>query len=361
MMRITIIFHKNCFGGSVKIQNFLAKVFREKGYVVSLLALENSEEEGYFTHENYDVIWKNGEPSYFFAKLLAFKTAIEETQPDLIISAVDYNNRFSVFSSKLLNKKVIACEHGNHTTLTAYKRGRLKGYLRSLRRRMMRFLSYKMADAVTFLTHFDFDYYQYLSHRYIMLNPVTTMIPNNNLECVKENIILFPSRLDENKRPLFLLEAFTKVNTKGFKIVFLGEGNQLENCQKFAKQHHLDVQFLPFTTDIESWYQKAKIVVLTSLSEGLPNILVEAMFYNCVRLATDCLTGPKELIDDGVDGFLSNVNDCDEFSRKLQQLIDDENLRIKMCENAKLRCQDFLPEKVAQSWISLVEEINSKK
>ncbi len=77
----------------------------------------------------------------------------------------------------------------------------------------------------------------------------------------------------------------------------------------------------------------------------MPNILVEAMFYDCARISTNCITGPQELISDGVDGFLINVDDEEEYARKLQSLINDEQLRLSFCERAKVRCDEFSPEK----------------
>lgn len=221
-MRVTIIFHKNCFGGSVRVQHFLSNLLLQNGYEVSLLALENGDDRGYFDNFKFDIIWKK--KMGFWKNFHFFKKAISHTNPDLVISAIDYNNRFAVLATKILGKKIVICEHGNHLNLVSYGSASKKCI-----RRLFRFISYKLADTVTFLTYFDYNYFSYLKKKIVMLNPVMTEINYlDDNQSQKENIILFPSRMDENKRPMFILKAFSKIHDSGFKLVFLGGGRRVK-------------------------------------------------------------------------------------------------------------------------------------
>ena len=83
------------------------------------------------------------------------------------------------------------------------------------------------------------------------------------------------------------------------------------------------MEFLGNVSDIASLYKRAKVLLSCSNFEGLGNTLIEAINYDCVRVATKT-SGAKELIKDGFDGLLCEINDADQMSKKLANLLQDE-------------------------------------
>ncbi|WP_260173473.1 glycosyltransferase [Campylobacter sp. 19-13652] len=187
-----------------------------------------------------------------------------------------------------------------------------------------------------------------------MYNPVDLKIPLNLAQ--KENIVLFPSRLDKNKRLDFLICAFSLLDDelkRSYKIVVCGDGEERASGERLAKSLGINLQVLGFVKDIQNYYAKAKVVAMSSRSEGFGNVLVEAIPFDCARISTKAIAGPAELIKDGWDGFLSEIDDVNEFSQKLGLLLRDDGLRAEFCKNARARLAEFDPKHIAQKWVDL--------
>ena len=96
-----------------------------------------------------------------------------------------------------------------------------------------------------------------------------------------------------------LIEAFAILApTHKVRLVILGEGNERENLQNLIRKYSLEerVHLLGNVENPLKYYAAGKVFVLSSHVEGMPNVLVEAMVAGCTPVATDCPTGPRELI-----------------------------------------------------------------
>jgi len=113
--------------------------------------------------------------------------------------------------------------------------------------------------------------------------------------------------------------------------------------------------------DSESLYERAKIVVVTSRAEGFCNILMESLFFGIARISTDCIAGPRELINDGVDGFLCPVGDSAQIAKKLEILMSDEKLRDTLVQNANKRTADFSIETIGKKWTDFINSSLEQK
>ncbi|MBB1472229.1 glycosyltransferase [Luteimonas sp. MC1782] len=112
-------------------------------------------------------------------------------------------------------------------------------------------------------------------------------------------------------------------------LLFIGDGPKRVLLEQQVEQLGMraSVQFCGQRKDVGSELGRASIFAFTSLSEGFPNALAEALAAGCACVSYDCPTGPSELIQDGVNGFLVPLGDESLFALRLQQLIDDESLR----------------------------------
>ncbi|MDO5046105.1 glycosyltransferase [Campylobacter sp.] len=340
--KICLVIYINMFGGSIKVARALYDALIHSGFEVSVLNVLKSDEDGFF--DDVKMTNLNLETSNFLRKsFVEFKKFFSKNKFDLIISFAG----FGAYTLALADTKtkLIISEHGNHTN---HKNLLSKALVK---------LAYKRADFVTFLTKFDYDFYA-LKHSTVIKNPFF-MTNGADEKIAKENIILFPSNLSSNKRLEFLIKAFALVpasRRNGYKIVVCGSGDT-KKYQKLADEKGVSVEFLGAVKDIENFYQKAKIVALTSLSEGLSNILIEAIFFDCARISVDCICGPSELIKDGFDGFLCDVNDESEFAKKLEILINDEKKAQEFIVNARARKSEFELENFRAEWLKVIDRV----
>ncbi len=131
-------------------------------------------------------------------------------------------------------------------------------------------------------------------------------------------IILSAARLEPHKGVLSLVRAFAKVRTKrDALLVLLGEGTLQERIadevQALGLTDH--VAMLGFVKNPYAYMSKADVFVLASEFEGLPNVLIQAMAFGTPIVATDCKSGPAEILEGGRFGTLVPVKDEEALAR----------------------------------------------
>ena len=175
----------------------------------------------------------------------------------------------------------------------------------------------------------------------------------------KENIILFVGRLISLKGCDVFLKAMSLVDKellKDWKIVIAGAGEERQRLELIAhEQLHLNAEFIGQTSDVASLYERSKILVSSSKTEGLPNVLIESVFFNCARVAT-ATSGAKELIEDGKDGFLVPIDDVKALGSKIELLMRDEELRQELVKNVNERKNAFKTDQIYQKWMDFITQ-----
>ena len=102
--------------------------------------------------------------------------------------------------------------------------------------------------------------------------------------------------------------------------------------------------------DLDTIYRGAGIYALTSLQEGLPTVLLEALSYNVPCVSFDIETGPDEIIDDGYSGMLVKAYNEADFAAALEKLMSDDTLRIQYSANAENSIQKFSMDISLRKW-----------
>ena len=279
-----------------------------------------------------------------FRKISALRACFKEISPDVIISFIDWTNVACAVANLGLKSKLIASEHHENEHLKGFKF------------RLIRDLAYRNVDGLSVLTQNDLDYYKFVKNRTILHNPFFLKEPQG-LE--KENIILSVGRLEFVKGYDIYLKALTKIDKElleGWEIKIAGEGSGGAEIKNLADELGLNVKFLGHVEDIAPYYERAKIFVTSSRSEGLSNVLIEAANFDCARLSSDTVGG-KELIEDEVSGLLFKNEDKEELARKLTRLLKDESLRQSLVENARKDLGKFKLHNVMEKWRKFVGEV----
>jgi glycosyltransferase involved in cell wall biosynthesis len=126
-----------------------------------------------------------------------------------------------------------------------------------------------------------------------------------------------------------------------FAVVGDGKGDELVKAKHQAEQLGLkdSIYFTGHRSDLLDAYSSLDIFLMTSVTEGLPNTILEAMAMK-VPVVSTSVGGVPELIVDGEHGFLCSVGDAEALSRKVIELIQRPGLRVKFAENARKRVEE---------------------
>lgn len=155
-----------------------------------------------------------------------------------------------------------------------------------------------------------------------------------------------------------LIEAYAKsiLPTKNIHLVLLGDGEQKHMLLNVAKDKNVadKVHFLGYQQNPFSYLKKARFFVLSSLNEGLPNVILESLACETPVIAFDCSSGPREMIQHKVNGLLVANQDVEKLSEAMNLLVEDENLYRYCKQNALQSVQSFSVSTIGQQWLDLM-------
>lgn len=163
----------------------------------------------------------------------------------------------------------------------------------------------------------------------------------------EDTVILFVGRLDLVKGVDYLIKAAKKVAIDNDKVKFIivGDGSLKPKYLKETKNYTDKIKFLGFRTDIPDLMNISDIFILTSLSEGACNVVLEASASGLPVIATKVGEVP-EIIIDGETGILVGSKDTGSLVISLQKLINDPLLGKKMGMAGRLRIKSKYSEKI---------------
>ena len=140
-----------------------------------------------------------------------------------------------------------------------------------------------------------------------------------------------------------------------WRLRIVGDGELRETLQKQIGLLGLadSVELGHAETDMQSVYRNADIYAMTSLYEGLPMVLLEAQAAGLPIVSMACKCGPRDVITDGVDGFLVAEGDTGAFAVKLRQLMSDDGLRKQMGLTARKSSDRYDETLIMDKWVQL--------
>jgi glycosyltransferase involved in cell wall biosynthesis len=139
-------------------------------------------------------------------------------------------------------------------------------------------------------------------------------------------VILAVGRLTRQKDYPILFRAFSLVRqVRPAKLLILGEGEERANLERLAIELGIqnDVSMPGFVDNPFAFMAKASVFVLSSAWEGFGNVLVEALACGCPVVATDCRSGPREILDNGRYGRLVPVGDHEALAKAILETLDN--------------------------------------
>ncbi|MBQ1934778.1 MAG: glycosyltransferase family 4 protein [Clostridia bacterium] len=129
------------------------------------------------------------------------------------------------------------------------------------------------------------------------------------------------------------IRAVAKANNKNLHYLICGKGPEFDALNALAIELGVEgqIHFLGFRTDIKELLSVADVFLFTTLQEGLPRSMMEAMASGLPCVASK-IRGNVDLIEDGVGGYLRAPNDVDGFAEAILKIVSDDVLRAKMRE-----------------------------
>ncbi|MDH1223961.1 MULTISPECIES: glycosyltransferase family 4 protein [Aeromonas] len=338
MKKVTIITGTMIQGGAHRIPCIQANELVKSGYDVTLLFVVDSPlrpfEIDNAVNIEYCFPYEKLEGSSFLSKckrrLLApfyIKKTLKKNTPDIVISHVQGTNRESIFACKLMGIKVIVCEH-----TSIHMPYGVMGWLAYLERRYI----YKLADAITILTEYDYNHFykKYHNNVIILPNPTSFIARYEIKQELRAKTIVAIGDLNRIhvKGWDLLIPIFSEVskNNADWRLKIAGGGLEGKAIlSDLAKKYGVTskIDFLGIVQNVESLLQESSIFILTSRNEGMPMALLEAMSQGCACIAFDCKTGPADLLVHRINGLLIEDGNSGEMSGYLSTLMNDIEMR----------------------------------
>ena len=231
-----------------------------------------------------------------------------------------------------------------------------------------RWLTYKQGrydqkfDRLVVLTEEDKTYCTHCPTTSVIPNPITA--PSSEVSPLSDKVILAVGRLDNQKNFPGLIDIWALIakDYPDWKLRIVGEGYTDTRILQKVKEYSLEGQFelCPFTNNVQEHYLSSSIFTMTSAFEGFGLVLVEAESMGLPLVSYACPCGPRDIIRDGQDGFLVERGDMKTFAARLRQLIEDEELRRRMGQAAKVNSQRFSLDNVMKQWEALFAELTTE-
>ena len=250
---------------------------------------------------------------------------------------------------------IIAAERNSPSRFNYTKEGKF---------RQIRFLTFLLAEKVilqceSYIKKYPF----YLKNKIkIIPNPVFPISNKKQSIYNKRKIILSVGRLAYQKNYTVLIKAFSKLSSQypDWDLVIVGDGGDQEKLQKLASSLGVSnhVVFEGYQKNTDRYYQSSDIFCLSSLWEGFPNALAEAMSYGLPCVGFEKCDGVYDLMDHHQNGILAKGNDDPKtLAAALESLMASSEKRKAYGEAAQKITRDYAPDKIFGMWNDLFSNV----
>lgn len=298
-----------------------------------------------------------------YKKLL--QDELEKIGPDVVISTGLQDRNFlpkiKVSSNPVFIREI-------HLT-SMYRRMTAEGFKEKLIARISEFLDYGLSinnyDRIVLLKEED-------RRRHWANNPKVVCIPNPLTVTSTERSPLTSKkaiavgRLNREKHFDALIKAWRLVadNYPDWTLdIWGGNGPLHDELERLIAGLDLkDKVFLRgVTSQISTKMAESSISICTSIIEGGPLVLIEALAAGLPIVTFNFMYGADEIVTEGVDGFIVEEDDLEAMAERIGRLISDEELRREMGENAYLSSKRFMPDVIAGRWMDLFHSLRAEK
>ena len=343
-------------GGAERVMTTLANHWTSKGWDITLLTYEKAGVEPFYelnskvklvqidalSLNKYKLFWD------VLKRVFKIRQFIKKAKPDVVLSFSSANNIVTLWAKMGTGVSTIVSERIDPTAHDI-----------SVIKKIVRDWMYRFADKVVVQTLRIQRSLPKHSRKQSVVIPNPLILTGLKADYKKKTVVA-AGRLVEQKGFDILVKSFATISSD-WNLVIWGEGPERERLNKLINLLKLqDRVTLPgITKDLSQAMIDGSIFVLSSRFEGMPNALAEAMSLGLSVIATDCPTGPRELIENEEDGFLVPVDDIEALAQAMQRLMQDEKMRAGLGQVAakKMKAYDIIS--IAGVWEKAFNEVGA--
>lgn len=290
-----------------------------------------------------------------YRRIMRLRKTIKKIEPDVIVSLLpEPTYRLIIANSFIKNKVIISVRNDPKVEYNTF-----------LKKLIMKIL-YSRADGYIFQTDEARDFFsKNIRNRSVVIpNPINDdfIVRPFNGERVKK--IVTVGRLVSQKNQKNLISAYNELLKKynDYDLYIYGDGelkdalvNQCDNLQISDKVH-----FEGNVDNLKERIYDAKMFVLASDYEGMPNALMEAMSLGIPCISTDCpCGGPRFLIKNNENGLLVPVNDIKALTDSMLYIIENNDSASKFSQNANKIGKELCSKRINKKWLDYIKKIVS--
>ncbi len=360
-MKLVLVISSMNTGGAERVLSILANSWVDMGRTVTLITTHDDGSVPFYFIDSRVKLkpilmsdisggghWAN------IKRTFALRRIIKDESPTIVVSFLNYTNILVLFACLGLDIPVVISERLDPRV------HRLAFSWNTLRR-----FVYPKAAILVNQTEAAAQWFRgWMGNKVrIISNPVMTPEFNDGpTEYDLSNLSLIAmGRLHHQKGFDTLLKAMRNVHDSmpDLRLTILGEGPMRKSLECYRNELGLEdiVQFPGRVKRPQDILKQAELFVLSSVTEGFPNVLCEAMAVGLPVVSTNCPSGPNEIIEDGKSGVLVPVGDSEAMAEAILSLMSDYHFRRKMGENARDVIRRFSLVEVLKDWEIILQEV----
>lgn len=340
-------------GGAEKVASLLINHWSLK-YEVHLLTFTDEKEDFFPTNKfvTRHVIQYPSSSKLIsnLERIIQIRKEIQKSKPEIIISFIDQMNILAILSSLNTGVRVIISERTNpliHHVPLVWK--------------LLRRFFYPLADSIVLQTDSLKEWGESLmlskEKVKIIPNPCSPATPIGSLpKKERGNYILGVGRLDKFKGFHHLISAFAQIHAKhpSVNLIIIGEGPERDHLSTLAAAKGVKekVFLIGKKKNVSFYLKSARLFILSSLYEGFPNVLVEAISLGTPSLSFDCPFGPSTILKDRKE-YLVSSGDEHELAMKISWLLSDQKASAIFRDLSKNINKELNLEKISNKWENL--------
>lgn len=361
-MRLTLMIFSLGGGGAQRVISSMANYWAANGWKVTLVIYGDGSAPGaYGLHPDVEcrplaIAAESSNLAEAVARnlirLVVIRRAIQDTEPDAVISFLDKVNVRTIVSCLGTGFPVVVSERvdpAEHSIGLGWD--------------LLRRLSYRYAARVVTQTERALDFFSGEVRRNGRVIPNPVLVHGRGCRVQhrsRRKVVIAMGRLVHQKGFDLLLRAFSIVARKysDWRLVIRGEGELRAELEALRDELGLEGRATVggWTDDPLAEMRRASLFVLSSRYEGFPNVLCEAMGCGLPVISFDCPSGPNQIIRDGFDGILVPRNDVDALATTMSRVIEDQSLRSSLGARASVAISRFGLQGIMEKWEAILAE-----
>lgn len=338
-------------GGLERVLSIKLSYFTDTlGYDVHVVTLNESQSHPFYTFSSkiqvHNINTPKNSVSYLISYIRGINDVVKQVSPDLI--SVCDDGLKGLYIPLWIHKRYQSIIYERHASLRL-NNSKVQSFLIKL--------GGCLFDRVILLTAYNRT--EWISNNLeVIPNPLS--FPVDEKSALTHKRIICVGSLSHNKGYDLLIKAWGKIASRypDWKISIYGRGDSSVYAPMLRDAKVSDsITFCGPTTEIKQKMLESSFLVLPSRSEGFGMVLIEAMACGLPCVSYDCPCGPRDIVQNGKNGFLIPPQDTDALAAGIEKLIQDHSLLQKMSENAIKSVSPYQISHVASKWASLFNQL----